>query len=555
MGLARSARCATFIVTLVAVAPHALANTPEDLQGVGARTTAMGGAGTAMSGDFTAAYYNPAALTRCTDDHMAVDIRHTLYNLHVRRIGADAPPGGMKPVADQTRITTGFCFHLPYNLAFGMSLGLGLQNLMSLDAAGPNSRPQFVMYGDALQQLSIAIGFAYEPIPQISLGFGGSILVNTDLSFSANAPVATDADMDGFTDPMSVGLHLGVRPTGAPYLGVQVRPIPELTIGATFRGSMYLNLDVPATIHAGALGFDVALPIEVQGQGWYTPAQFAIGVSGEVTRDFTLSADVTYYRWSGLGTSYYPYVAITPQPGYGSGVVGLLGFPRMGESGWRDVWVPRIGGELRLADGRFRVRGGYSFRPSALPNPGTTTMLSNDGISRIPNVATLLDTNTHMISAGVGYYFGDRPDERDVAPATTPEATTPPVAVLPYDNDGFELEEVRGAQTRTNPQTRTPPATTPARTTPPTTATPTRAATAPAATAAAAPVTAAAPADASATEATATDEPDPDLPGITGQIDFMLRATLLQERIDTMKDISYGGTIYDIGVQLTLGWY
>ena len=48
------------------------------------------------------------------------------------------------------------------------------------------------------RRLSIAVGFAYEPIPQISLGFGGSILVNTDLSFSANAPIATDADILDF---------------------------------------------------------------------------------------------------------------------------------------------------------------------------------------------------------------------------------------------------------------------------------------------------------------------------------------------------------------------
>lgn len=377
-------------------------------------------------------------------------------------------------------------------------------------------------------------------------------------------PIAQDQNMDGYSDPLAVGIRLNILPTGAPYVGAQIRPIPELTIGITYRGPMYLNLAVPATIRASALGLDIAIPLQVQGLGWYTPRQLAVGVSGKLTRDLTVTADVTYYNWSALASTYYPFLAIAPQEGYGSGVVGQLGFPRMASPGWRDVWVPRIGGELRVMDSRIAIRGGYAFRPSTLPLPGSRTMLSNDGMTQIPNSVTLLDANTHAISIGGGYTFGSRPHERGEEAVPHAPAAAPSVAhVLPYDADGFELAPARGAQTRSGgahsgrAATAAPAPTPSART----------AASAPAAayappTTVAAPashealVTAAAPADGTAgSDPSLQDAPNRDLPGITGQIDFLFRVSLLQERVDVLREISYGGSIYDVGLQLSLGWY
>lgn len=599
MNLERAVSCAVVLGSLLFATPSARANTPEDLQGVGARANAMGGAGTALYGDFTATYYNPGALSRCTDDHVGVDIRHTMYGLDVERRGADAPAGSPKPLNDQTRVTTGFCLRLPYNISFGLSLGVGLQNLASLDQAAPSSRSQWVMYGESLQQFSIALGISYQPIEQLSVGFGGSILVNTDLSFGSNVPVAQDVDNDGYSDPLDVNLRLSILPTGAPYLGVLVTPTPRLRFGLTFRGEMFLNLDEPATIRVSALGLDVPIPIQVRGAAWYSPRQFALGTSFDATDDLTVTADVTYYNWSALGGTYYPYLAITPQRGYDDTVVGALSFPRMGNPGWKDVWVPRVGGELRLMDSRLAIRGGYGYRPSALPRPGSTSMIGNDGTSLVTNVATLLDTGVHSISLGAGYYFGERPGERQEPVVPAPGAPDPaavpvdPAAtshVLPYDADGLELEPRdraatafllgidddpdafggRGAQTRprsggtgrggsaaASPPSAAGPAAPAARPTvvAPSAPSPATTAAAGAGASAVTPV-AAAPADAAAiADPAAADEADPDLPGVTGEIHFFFRANLLQERFDAVKDISYGGSIYDFGIQMSLGWY
>jgi len=612
----RNGAVAILFTALIGHAVTARANTPEDIQGVGARNNGMGGGATASASDFTAAYYNPAGLSRCADSHIGVDIRHTVYGLHVRRIGADAPPESPKPTRDQTRVTSGLCLHLPYNITMGFMLGIGLQNQMTLDLSQPNSRPQWIMYGETLEQLSIALGFSYKPIEQLSLGFGGSVLINTDLSFGATVPVAVDNDGDGFTDPLGVNLRLNVVPTGAPYLGVHFQPIPQLRLGATFRGAMYLNLDVPATIRANALGgIELPIPVQVQGVGWYTPRQLAVGVAVDPVRDLTLTADVTFYNWGALANSYYPFLAVKPQSGYDSGVVGALGYQRMGKPGWHNIVQPRLGGEVRILDSRLAIRAGYSFRPSALPNPGTRTMLSNDGFSRIQNITTLLDTSVHTISAGLGYSFGQRADERAAEQHEEGESDPPPspatAFVLPYDADGFELEPIdlddaeaeRGAQSTrasrerarraraaaeaeareqeqaeaqaqaqprgpTTTTTTTPTSTTvetvepmypsgSTATTTPTataTATPTPTQTQTAAATSTSP-TAAAPATATMADPSEDDEEDDELPGLVGTIDVFIRANLLSERTDSSKDIQYGGAIYDLGIQMTLGWY
>lgn len=561
------------LLGLITTASRASANTPEDIQGVGARNNAMGGAATASVNDFTAAYYNPAALSRCVDDHVGVDIRHTIYDVSVRRIGADAPPSSPKPTRDQTRITTGFCLHLPYNITFGMSLGIGLQNQMTVDAATPNSRPQWIMYGESLEQLSTAIGLAYRPIPQLAIGIGGSIIVNTDISFGATVPVAVDDDGDGYTDPASADVSLHVVPSGAPYAGIHVRPIPQLDIGVTFRGSMYVDLQVPATISARAIGgIDIPIPIQISGLAWYTPRQLAVGVAATPVRDLTLSADLTFYNWGALRNSYYPFVAVAPQEGYDDGVVGQLGYQRMGKSGWHNILVPRVGGELRLMDSRLAIRAGYSFRKSALDLPGSRTMLSNDGVTRIPNVTTLLDTNVHSLSFGAGYTFGTRVDERDAAAEEPEEPETETNFVLsqvmPYDAWGTELEPIDPRSAQRAPGSRTTTTSTPTATTVETiepmspdgaTASTDPAATTPEATAAATPAqTTAEPTSDAGSDlirGRSARERDPNLPGIVGTIDLFGRANLLQERTDTNKDIRYGGMIYDVGVQLTLGWY
>jgi long-subunit fatty acid transport protein len=493
---------------MLALTSHARANTPEDMQGIMARTNAMGGAGTALTGDYGGAYYNPATLSYCPTNLGGVDLRQTFYALDIRGPGAAAFPNGPKVLRNQTRITTGACLQMPYNVSFGLSFGLGLQDPMTLDQTTPNNRPMFAMYGEALEQLSVAIGVAYRPVRQFSIGFGGSILVNSDLAFAATVPIAYDGPDPGTDDdPLGVGLEWHLQMNAAPYIGVLVSPIDQLRFGVTYRGPLYHNLSTPALVGVTVLDLELAIPLRVQSFGWYSPRQIAIGVSGQPTRELTIAADVTYYAWHFAPG---PFLYVNPDvecPPGNTEVACALNYPAVQQAqlGYRDIWVPRIGGELKVLDGHLAIRGGYAFRPSAITIPDATRPVN------------LLDGAVHSISVGFGYRIGRMPNE---APRVlTPEEQAELDAELAAEQAEIEAEEAERAQELA----------------------------------------------AAAERGEVVEDPEVLIPEggelaqrppeITASVDVFFRANMMPRVVVPSRDFTFGGNVYDLGLSMSLGWY
>lgn len=496
------ARTALAVFVGLALGSTARANTPEDMQGVMARTNAMGGAGTALTGDFGGAYYNPATLAYCPTNLVGVDIRHTFYRLSLGGDGAAAYPDGPKALRDQTRITTGACVQLPYDISVGLSFGLGLQNPMTLAQTTPNDRPMFAMYGETLEQLSIALGIAYKPVRQLSIGFGGSILVNSDLSFSANVPIAYDGPDPGMDDdPLSVGLEWNLQMNAAPYIGVLVSPIEQLRIGLTYRGPLYHNLSTPALVGVTVVGLDLTIPLRVQSFGWYSPRQVAFGISGSPVRALTVTADVTYYAWRFAPG---PFLYVNPDVDCSdpdeSSVACALNYPRVDQTqlGYRDIWVPRIGAELKVLDDHLAIRGGYAFRPSAITTP-------NDD-----RPVNLLDGAVHAISLGFGYRLGRLPNE-------APRPLTPEeIAERDAEREAEEAEiaaELAAAAESGEP----PP-----------------------------------DPELLIPEGGELAQRPPEL---TASVDVFFRANVMPRVVVPTRGYDFGGNIYDLGLSMTLGWY
>jgi len=390
-------RCFLSLAALGLCLPSlALANTPDDIQGLGARANAMGGAGTALAEDFAATHYSPANLAYCRESSISLALRHTIYELELDSDDPDDPE--LKELRNQTRTTIGVCNRLPFGFALGIVFGVGLQNPMTLDQGTLDEQPQFLLHGEPLEQLSIQLGLAYKIVDQLSIGIGASILVNSGLGIDANIPVVT-AD----SETLSTRIRWDLSPTASIIASAHVRPIPELRFALTYRSALFHDLDAPATIEVNAAGAFLDVPILIESAAWYSPQQIAFGATYTLLDMLTFAFDFSWQDWSKHPG---PFLVVTPNSPPGEMTVADgLSYPPREDYGFRDAFVPRLGVEFRtLEDKNLALRAGYSFRNQVAPLP---TQTSN-----------LLDSAMHSISLGAGFDFGDDPDAANPAPGS-----------------------------------------------------------------------------------------------------------------------------------------
>lgn len=384
-----------FVVALV-VPALAHANTPEDVYGASARTIATGGAGTGLPGDYAAVHYNPANLTHCDSDQLSLDVSYISHHLSFTDDNPDADVDRLVPkrTRDQTRLMLGSCVDLPLGLSAGIMLGFGTPGAIALDQQTANPTPNFVMYGENNEQLSIGLGFAWRATPQLSIGAGFAALFASRLGIGADFPIL-EPDPTEPSGYRPVGFHLGIGMSAnlAPRFGLLYTPSSRFRVGAAYRGALYHDLDVEAQITAKLI-VEIPVPVHVDSLGWFSPRQVSLGASGEPTPRLTLAAEVTYYRWGELRTqgSSYPFLnmySLDPE-----GPSGALVFPRPIRSGWKNNFAYRAGGEWRTSS--LAVRGGLGYRTRAVNSPERSNV-------------NLLDGPVVTASAGFAWLAGRRP--------------------------------------------------------------------------------------------------------------------------------------------------
>lgn len=371
----------------VVVSPAAVrANTPDDLGGVGARASAMGGAGTALVEDFSAAYYNLANTTRCEDNQLGFDMRLTHFSPSLQATltdGDDLAEDALRTDSPGTTVRAGFgfCLPLPYGFAAGMWMAFGVPSPLRIGLGTVDSQPTYPLYGPEREQLSIMLGVAYRPIDQLAIGIGASVLVNTSALISADVGVAASGSID-----IQAEATVDVTPRAGVVVGVDVEPTPGLHFGATYRQSLFHDLYAEAEVNVE--GVDVLACLSAQ--GWFSPHQVALGASWDAHPNLTVAADVTWYDWSRHPTSFIN-VWVPENGGCSAPAELLYANSAPSDVGFRDIWQPRVGAEYALDSG-WSLRAGYSFRPSIL----------RSGAGR-DQESTVLDSSTHTVTGGIGY--------------------------------------------------------------------------------------------------------------------------------------------------------
>ena len=378
-------RFATCLFLLTATAARAQ---PMDVYGFNPRSLAMGGVQAASAKDFSAVYYNPALL------------REASFGLGVAYsrpfVGATAtaePQAWQTPVdpqlpPDYLGITTGFAVSVGGVLRGRLTAGVAAyipKGHVFRSRLFDESTPTFYRYDSPPERLQLVLGLSARPVEWLSLGAGAQVLSN----YGGVSTITANLGTTGPGHVVDRTLDSEVTGEASPVVGLAVGPFHGAQVLATWRGEHKTNFTMPIGVNMGAFG---SIDVSVEGVMHYSPNTVVLGATTKLLSGrLELAADVDYQQWSKAP----PPVAVVnftlPETlvslGFNRDVVS-----RPVDMGFVDTFTPRLGAEWTPTDA-YAVRLGYCFRPTMVPDQ---TGRSN-----------FLDSNAHLVSAGVGVAFED----------------------------------------------------------------------------------------------------------------------------------------------------
>ena len=358
--------------------------TVADLLGLGSRAVAMGGAYTALADDFSSVFYNPAGLSSVKESNLTVGGIWAKPRFYYQEEGLPktcphlyATGGLYLGVATNLGHLTGYGQLERWTL--GILLYLPVERALLADVPYQSSEKKFIFYLDQSQVLTFMMSLAWQVNDWLSLGAGANFLADL------RAPNEAFVDVDIRTVvPYLAGvsdLEKKVRPRimrdaeikASPVIGIRLKPLSWLLLGATYRGKFYSETVGTQDIVLRFYDFSGRTPLSLQSAvladihyiHWWNPHQVSTGVAFLPSDSLRIALDATWADWS----AYMDSMWYAP------------------EQRFSDTFTPRIGVEYRLGCGIF-LRGGYSFQPSPVPEQ---TRASN-----------YLDNDKHVVSAGIG---------------------------------------------------------------------------------------------------------------------------------------------------------
>ena len=389
MGNGSRLTCA--VLALLSI-PAAAAAQPMDTYGLGSRSIAMGGAVTADVEDFSANYYNPAGLARGDQLRISVGWFGAQHEMEVNDLDSNVDPvhGLVTGLVVPGRIDD-------FRFAFGLAVHLNDERV-SRTRSLPRSRPRWELYDNRPHRTYLATHVAIRPWDWLSIGGGIAFL-----SYSRN-----DLYVRGGLDIVSAEarsrlehqITADLATIRYPQVGIQVMPIPELSVGLVYRGQFALDNVLRAEVDASLTGFGEPFPgyfsLLSASVNAFVPHQLSLGVTYAPTPQFRVSVEVTWLNWSAyvspVGTSSVQLdIDIPPELAemirVPDVIVGSTPIP----ANFQDRFVPRIGVEgLAYQDSQLDVlvRGGFFYEHSPVPEQSAIT--------------NLVDTDRLAWSAGAG---------------------------------------------------------------------------------------------------------------------------------------------------------
>jgi len=378
------------VATLLALPATSYANFWE-IYGFNPRAIGMAGCHTAVTKDFTAVHYNPAALTNAEGVTFGFAYNTTVPQLQVDLDKRDA---GLEPLTppSASAVSFGTSFSLggealKNRIAMGLGISVPTRSLLNGQALDP-AIPHWYMYHSLPERIMANLGIGAKPFDWLSLGIA--------VQFLAGLSGELDYELDIVSGRFSRKTVLfDIHPKVAPLVGLELRPLDNLRIGASYRKSLSSDIDLPVKLVVTGLA---DLRVDTNFIVQFMPDQYTLGLS-YVFKDWGLlvASDLTWSRWSDApGPAVNSRVDVSGELFEGTGLGDVLDAPAPGQArivdlGFEDTFTPRIAVEKNWK--LFVLRAGYSVRPSPAPlQTGSTNYI---------------DGTAHHMALGLGFKWQD----------------------------------------------------------------------------------------------------------------------------------------------------
>ena len=409
-------------VLLVLIPSLSLAN-GLNLNGLGARAVAMGGAFVGLANDFSAVFWNPAGMAQFnqkTFGFYGTDlIPSATFKFDMPTL---AGPVNMVDAKTKTKhyMAGMAAYYHPINENLVAGFGIYTPSGLGADWNGADfaaiSNDTSYKWHSKVAVVTFSPALAYKISDQVMIG--GSLNINYgtfDISTHAGMrelPLGGGLSMDfdlGQQDESLKGWGYSAT------LGALVKPIDNLSLGATFRTACKMTLDGEASISNFPYipFFPVPDTSDLSGDVTW-PMWIAFGAAFKPIDQLTLTADLHYTDWKKIDVISFEFTDPIWQAataGTGSAAMEML---------WKSKLQIRFGAEYTLNG--YSFRGGYYWDPAPAPDKTMNVLLPNFDFSGI-TCGFGYSINSLQIDLGFEYLMGS---DRDIPVLVPPEVNKMP---------------------------------------------------------------------------------------------------------------------------------
>jgi long-chain fatty acid transport protein len=340
----------------------------------GARALGRASAFVARSGDPSAIFFNAAGITNLPGTQVMAGVTLIMPSTtFTGPVGIASIPSTESKMESQ--VFTPPNLYVTHSMCNGLSFGIGVYTPYGLgtkwaeDWVGKKITTEIGM-----QNFYINPTVAYRLTPELSIAAGFDYAIaSVTMKSKPLTPYPGDLSLKG-------------NGTGAGFnVGVQYAPIDMISIGASYRSKVKVDMDgtaefanVPPTLASFFPGSDVSTSISM-------PANYFIGVSVKPMPELELELDYQGIVWSSYDQLAITFKTHTTLPAQ------LGGTPAQADvvspKNYKDTYMIRFGAEYTMGD--LQLRGGYIYDHSPVEDPYVDALLP--------------DANRNDFTVGVGY--------------------------------------------------------------------------------------------------------------------------------------------------------